>query len=128
MGRVRLLASALGLMLAGPAFAGDPLAPLPSIQRSEAELRALRRQFPGATGQLAVRLLAAHNRERAGVGHPPLAWDADLAASAASYGPALAGMRRLIHSPRETRPGQRENLAMAWHGTLSPEQLVDMWS
>jgi hypothetical protein len=57
-----------------------------------------------------------------------LAWDADLAASAASYGPALASLRHLIHSPRETRPGQRENLAMAWHGTLSPEQLVDMWS
>jgi hypothetical protein len=57
-----------------------------------------------------------------------LAWDADLAASAASYGPALASLHRLVHSPRETRPGQRENLAMAWHGTLSPEQFVDLWS
>jgi hypothetical protein len=128
MARVTLLASALGLMLAGPAFAGDRLAPLPPVQHSEAELSALRHQFPGATGALAFRLLAAHNRERAAVGHPALVWDADLAASAASYGPALASLRHLIHSPRETRPGQRENLAMAWHGTLSPEQLVDMWS
>ena len=128
MARVILLASALGLMLAGPAFAGDPFVPLPPVQHSEAELSALRHQAPGATGALAFRLLAAHNRERTAVGHAPLAWDPDLAASAASYGPALASLRHLIHSPRETRPGQRENLAMAWHGTLSPEQLVDMWS
>jgi len=128
MARVTLVASALGLMLAGPAFAGDPFVPLPPVQHSEAELGALRHNSPGATGELALRLLAAHNRERAAVGHAPLAWDPDLAASAASYGPALASLRHLIHSPRETRPGQRENLAMAWHGTLSPEQLVDMWS
>jgi hypothetical protein len=128
MARVQLLASALGLMLAGPAFAGDPFTPLPPVQHSDAELRALRERSPGATGELALRLLAAHNRERAAVGHAPLAWDADLAASAASYGPTLASLRHLIHSPRETRPGQRENLAMAWHGTLAPEQLVDMWS
>lgn len=82
----------------------------------------------GATGDQAARLLAAHNRERALVGAPPLVWDADLAAHAASYGPALASLRHLIHSPREGRPGERENLAMAWHATLSPEQLVDMWS
>jgi len=81
-----------------------------------------------ATGELAARLLAAQNRERALVGHAPLIWDPALAASAASYGPTLARLRRLVHSPRQTRPGQRENLAMAYHGTLSPEQLVAMWS
>lgn len=81
-----------------------------------------------ATGELAARLLAAQNRERAMVGHTPLVWDPALAASAAVYGPTLARMRRLVHSPRQTRPGQRENLAMAYHGTLSPEQLVAMWS
>jgi hypothetical protein len=82
----------------------------------------------GATGELARRLLAAHNRERALVGAPPLKWDADLAAHAASYGPVLAGLRRLAHSPREGRPGERENLAMGWHGTMGPEQLVAMWT
>jgi hypothetical protein len=82
----------------------------------------------GASGKLADQLLAAHNRERALVGAAPLQWDARLAASAASYGPALASLKRLVHSPRETRPGQRENLAMGWHGTMSPEQLVGMWS
>lgn len=80
------------------------------------------------TSELASRILAAHNRERSMVGAPPLRWDAELAAHAASYGPALARLRTLVHSPREGRPGERENLAMAWHGTMSPEQLVGMWS
>lgn len=82
----------------------------------------------GANGELAQRLLAAHNRERALVGAPPLQWDAGLAAHAASYGPTLASLGMLIHSPREGRPGERENLAKAWHGTMTPEQLVDLWS
>lgn len=84
--------------------------------------------FGGATGELAARLLEAHNRERMLVGAPPLQWDPQLAAHAASYGPVLASMRKLVHSPRESRPGERENLAMAWHGTLTPEQLLGMWT
>lgn len=99
---------ALAVLAASPAAAQAPL--------------------PGAAGELAARLLDAHNRERAAVGHPPLQWDPQLASAAASYGPVLASMRRLVHSPRETRPGQRENLAMAAHGTLTPEQLVNLWS
>lgn len=82
----------------------------------------------GATGEVAVRLLAAHNAERARVGAPPLEWDATLAAHAASYGPVLARLGALVHSPREGRPGERENLAKAWHGTMTPEQLVGMWT
>jgi hypothetical protein len=82
----------------------------------------------GATGEIAERILAAHNKERAAVGAPPLQWDATLADHAASYGPVLASLRRLVHSPRDNRPGERENLAMAWHGTLAPEDLVGMWS
>ena len=82
----------------------------------------------GATGMLAERLLAAQNHERVLVGAPPLQWDAKLAADAASYGPVLASLGRLVHSPREGRPGERENLAIAWHGALSPEQLVNLWS
>ena len=85
-------------------------------------------QWQGASGTLAARLLEAHNRERAAVDAPPLQWDATLAAHAASYGPTLASLRKLVHSPREGRPGERENLAMAWHGTLTPEQFVDLWS
>jgi len=126
----RLLAATamLTLSLASPVRAGDPLSPLPATPQSNAQLHAMSQRFTGATGALAARLLAAHNRERAMVGHAPLAWDPELAAAAASYGPTLASLRRLVHSPRETRPGQRENLAMATHGSLSPEQFVDLWS
>ena len=85
-------------------------------------------RWDGATGEIAQRLLDAHNRERAAVGAQPLQWDAALAAHAAAYGPTLASMRRLVHSPRANRPGERENLAMAWHGTKSPEQMIDLWS
>ena len=60
----------------------------------------------------AARLLAVHNIERARVNAPPLRWDPQLAAAAASYGPVLARMGRLEHSPRASRPGQRENLWM----------------
>jgi hypothetical protein len=89
---------------------------------------AARPVLQGATGAIAERLLAAHNRERAAVGAPPLQWDSTLAAHAASYGPVLASLRALVHSPRDGRPGERENLAKAWHGAMSPEMLVDMWS
>lgn len=82
----------------------------------------------GASGAVAERLLAAHNAERARVGAPPLEWDSTLAAHAAGYGPVLARLGALVHSPREGRPGERENLAKAWHGTMTPEQLVGMWT
>jgi hypothetical protein len=95
---------------------------------SAASAAAAQAQPQGATGELAARFLAAHNRERALVGAPPLEWDQKLADHAASYGPVLAKLRHLVHSPRDGRPGERENLAMAWHGTMSPEELVGMWS
>jgi hypothetical protein len=112
LGRMkRRLVATLSFMLLAAAPAGAPAQPV-----------------PGGPGTLAERLLAAHNRERAQVGHAPLQWDSQLAAAATSYAPVLAGMRRLVHSPRETRPGQRENLAMASRGTLTPEQLVELWA
>lgn len=76
---------------------------------------------------VAARLLAAHNIERARVGVPPLQWDARLAQAAGSYGPALARLGRLQHSPRESRLGQRENLWMGARGLFSPEQMVGLW-
>jgi hypothetical protein len=74
-----------------------------------------------------ARLLAMHNLERSRVNSPPLAWDPQLAAAAASYGPTLARMGRLEHSPRNSRPGQRENLWMGTRGAFSPEQMVGSW-
>ncbi len=75
----------------------------------------------------ADRLLAAHNAERARVGVPPLSWDPRLAQSAAAYGPVLARLGRLQHSPKASRPGQRENLWMGSRGRFSPEQMVGRW-
>jgi len=79
------------------------------------------------SSSIPARILALHNRERAAVGAPPLAWDPALAASAASYGPTLASLGRLAHSPRATRPGQRENLAMGSTGYYGVEDLVGFW-
>lgn len=78
---------------------------------------------------VAARMLALHNAARAEVGAPPLQWDPELAVAAASYGPALSALPPgvLVHSPRDTRPGQRENLAMAWTETTSPEELIGLW-
>jgi hypothetical protein len=82
---------------------------------------------PRSSDRLAEQMLAVHNAARADVGAPPLQWDDSLARSAASYGPRLASLGRLVHSPREDRPGQRENLAMDldWRGT--PESMAAMW-
>ena len=76
---------------------------------------------------VSAQLLAVHNRERAMVGVPPLEWDPALARAALSYGPTLAGLGRLQHSPRASRPGQRENL---WRGSAHaylPAQMVSNW-
>ena len=77
---------------------------------------------------ISVRLLAAQNAARASAGVPPLVWDPALAASAATYGPVLEAIGRLQHSPKDTRPGQRENLWMGTRGAFSPEQMVSTWT
>lgn len=84
--------------------------------------------WPGAQGRAADGvLLAAHNRERARLRLPPLRWDPALAASAAAYGPALAAIGGLRHSPRAARPGQGENLWMGTRSAFTPEQMVGGW-
>ena len=86
---------------------------------------------PGARQDLTnlpARILSLHNRERAAAGVPPLTWDANLAAAAASYGPALAARGRLAHSPQESRPGQGENLWMGTAGAFSIEEMVGSWA
>ncbi len=77
---------------------------------------------------VASRILAEHNHARAEVGAPPLQWDPGLAAAAASYGPALARLGRLVHSPRAGRERQRENLWMGQTGRFRPEEMVWTWT
>jgi hypothetical protein len=80
-----------------------------------------------AQSAFASRILAAHNNERLRVGVPPLQWDERLAVSAARYGPTLAALGRLQHSPRAQRPGERENLWMGQHSRFTLEQMVGGW-
>lgn len=75
-----------------------------------------------------ARLLAAHNEVRSQVDVPALQWDPALAAAAASYGPVLERLGGMRHSPRSSRPGQRENLWMGTRGAFSPEQMVGSWA
>ena len=117
--------AAIALLLAGGCAAAGTSAlsdagPVPVQIRSTAA--------PAAGGTVAARLLAAHNRERLAAGVPPLRWDPALAAAAATYGPSLARIGRLDHSPRASRPGQRENLWMGSRGAYSPEQMVGSWA
>lgn len=93
--------------------------------REERPAEAQRRQDLSRPGP---RLLALHNRERAAVGAPPLAWDPALARAAAAYGPALARHGKLAHSAPATRPGQGENLWMGTRGAYSLEEMAGGWA
>lgn len=77
---------------------------------------------------LSQRLLAAHNRERLQVGVSPLAWDHNLAASAAGHAAFLARRGILQHSSKVSRPGQSENLWMGTRAAYSPEQMIANWT
>ena len=83
---------------------------------------------PQNLANLPGRILSLHNRERAAVGAPPLAWDARLAAAASAYGPALAERGRLVHSAPASRPGQGENLWRGTAGAFSIEEMVASWA
>ncbi|QQV78080.1 serine protease [Sphingomonas aliaeris] len=80
----------------------------------------------------AVRLRAVmldmHNQARIRVGERPLAWDPQLAASAASYADWLRRSGRFEHSEQSTSDdAQGENLWMGTRGAFSFEQMADGW-
>lgn len=77
---------------------------------------------------LSKRLLGVHNRYRAEFGATPLQWNPALAASACAYGPQLARLGKLEHSPRQGRPGQSENLWMGSRGRYKLEAMVEYWA
>ena len=84
--------------------------------------------FDQDVSRFAERMLAVHNRHRAEVGAPPLAWSERLAVTAAAYGPRLATKGDLVHSPRSERPGVGENLWRGHRGQYSLEAMVDYWA
>jgi len=83
---------------------------------------------PLRTASIGAELLAAHNRERALVGNSPLRWDQTLTNAAALYARQLAAHGSLRHSPRQTRPGQGENLWMGTHAAFSVHQMAASWA
>lgn len=98
-----------------------------------ADGRMIRERAPaGAQAQdlsrFQVAMLDAHNRERLAIQAAPLTWDPDLAAAAASYGPALARLGKLVHSPPQSRPGVGENLWMGSKGAYSLREMTDSWA
>ena len=83
----------------------------------------------GARQNFEDRLLAAHNRERAALGVPPLKWDETLVRSARDWARHLARTGRFEHSPESPwwSDPQGENL---WGGTVGyyqPESMVGLW-
>jgi hypothetical protein len=78
----------------------------------------------GRTNALEARLLAAHNRERAALDVPPLAWDPALAADAKAWADSLARTGRFEHSVSNE---DGENLWAGTPGAWSPEEMVGLW-
>lgn len=83
----------------------------------------------GRTSNLDARLLAAHNRERAAIGVPPLVWDDGLAADAKIWADALAATNSFAHSPADPSDPdvQGENLWAGTRGAWAPEEMVGLW-
>lgn len=77
---------------------------------------------------IAALLLAAHNRERAAFGSPPLTWDPALAAAAQVHATLLASLGSLRHSPRNARPGQGENLWIGTRGAYPLQSMTGAWA
>ena len=78
--------------------------------------------------QFPMRMLAAHNAERASARVAPLVWDNALGLAAAAYARQLAFSGRFQHSSRHARPGTGENLWMGTRGLFSVESMVGAWA
>ncbi|HEY2033867.1 MAG TPA: CAP domain-containing protein [Rhizomicrobium sp.] len=81
-----------------------------------------------AEGDFAMRILAAHNSERAALNIPPLRWDEGLAANAAVWAKHLADTGTFEHADATTRSEEGENLWEGTAGGYSLEQMVAMWA
>ncbi|WP_033922461.1 CAP domain-containing protein [Sphingomonas sp. 37zxx] len=85
----------------------------------------------GATDDRAnfdARILAAHNRERAGLGLPMLRWNVDLAVGAKQWSDTLGRTGQFMHSPDD--PDDEllgENIWGGDVGFFQPEAMVALW-
>lgn len=98
---------------------------------AEAQPRLISRNpalFEQNANDLQRRVLASMNAYRAQVRVPALRWDERLAAGARAYGPRLAAIGTLVHSPRSGRPNVAENLWMGPRGEYPLEAMVAYWA
>lgn len=82
----------------------------------------------GVLGAFQLRVLALHNDHRKAVGAPPLRWDDGLEAGARDYAAILGVRQDFDHSPRQTRPGQSENLWRGTSGAYPVETMIGYWA
>ena len=73
------------------------------------------------------RVLAAHNRERSGLGLVPLSWNPILARSARRWADHLAMTGRFEHAPENYAAPEGENLWAGTKGYFTPEAMVSAW-
>jgi len=78
---------------------------------------------PGTNDASAQEMLTLHNAKRNAHCAPPLAWSSTLAAAAQSW----ANRCQFVHSPRESRPNQGENLAWGSGSFASAASSVERW-
>ena len=81
----------------------------------------------GLTSNWQIRVLAAHNYERATIGIPPLRWNPTLVASAQRWADHLAATGEFAHAPENQFDPEGENI---WAGTrsyYSSEAMVGAW-
>lgn len=122
MTRQIVLAGAAAVLLGGCAAGAAEPGPALGMSQPPAATSA------AASGTAAEQVLAVHNHTRAAAGVPALGWDTQLAAGAAAYAAELARRGQLVHSPRQSRPGQGENLWMGSAGVYTPEVMVQSWA
>ena len=85
-------------------------------------------RYSAAAASFPMRLLAAHNVERAQRRLAPLGWDPALAAGAAAHAQYLAATGTFHHSNRQARRGVGENLWMGTSRAFAPEHMVGNWA
>ena len=73
------------------------------------------------------RILAAHNRERSGLGLVPLSWNPALARTARRWADYLAATGRFEHAPENYAAPEGENLWAGSKGYFTPEAMVGAW-
>lgn len=73
------------------------------------------------------RILAAHNRERLGLGLRPLSWNSALAEMAQHWANYLAATDQFEHAPENRLAPEGENLWAGTKGYYSPEAQVGAW-